>query len=41
VSTGTYGTLTLAFISIIDSFGTLLEKLTIPFDIVSSAARIH
>lgn len=41
VSTGTFGTLTKAFISIIDSFGTLLENETIPFEIVSSAARMH
>jgi hypothetical protein len=30
-----------ALISMIDSLGTLLEKLTIPFEILSSAARIH
>jgi len=41
VSTGTYGTLTFALISIIDSLGTLLENDTIPFDMISSAARIH
>jgi hypothetical protein len=41
VSTGTWGTLTIPFISIIDSLGTLLENETIPLDILSSAERMH
>jgi hypothetical protein len=40
VSTGTYGTKTLAFTSIIDSFGILLANDTIPLLIISSAVKI-